>query len=53
MGESKQSGNGESNVELTSTNPSLADFVPICCRENYDDCIHKLKPEPKREYNPV
>ncbi len=53
MGESKQSDDGEPSIELTSTNPALADFIPDCCRNNWDECPHKLKPEPKREYNPV
>lgn len=43
----------QSSIELETitNNPNMV--VPDCCRENREDCIHKLEKQSKREYNPI
>ena len=45
--------NGKPDIELETitNNPNM--IVSDCCRENWDNCPHKLGETPKIEYNPV
>lgn len=45
--------NNESDIELETITNMPGIEVPECCRENWDDCEHKLPPQEKKETNPI
>lgn len=53
MANESRSGTGEPDIDLETITNLPGIEVPECCRENYDDCPHRLPQEKKTDYNPV
>mgnify|MGYP001558109208 CR=1 FL=1 len=41
------------DIELETITNLPGIKIPDCCRENWDECEHRLRKPEKKDYNPV